>query len=431
MVERVLSSRGETRAVTNGWWVSFCRRHPEIVLRTPATLASARAKASSRESINQYFDVLEDTLDQYDLHGKPNLIFNMDETGFPLDPKPLKTIHIRGEKNPSAVSSGVKHQVTVVACVSAAGQCLPPMVIWDRKTLSPDLAVGEVPGTIYGLSNKGWMDSELFHLWFERHFLRFAPAIRPLLLLMDGHSSHYCPETIHLALKQKVVLFTLPPNTTHLTQPLDKGVFGPFKIHWRKVCHDFRVSHPGQFVTRYNFSRVFSKAWMEAMTCSNILAGFRMTGIFPINRNAVQLPGKSTAATIMEKCDLPYIPLFTPAKRHVVSSESVPSEEDSSPASGDSLLSESPIPNNVDCYQPSIRQNSLVSIAELNVAIPELTLSSIPQKVSQRVLTSEENLRRLDEKKKIKEEALFKKQQRKQLREKNQSKKIKFKSKSK
>ena len=128
--------------------------------------------------------MLQDTLDEYNLHGKPSLIYNMDETGFPLDPKPLNIVHVRGEKNPSSISSGKKSQVTVVGCVSASGQCIPPMVVWDRKTLSPDLAVGEVPGTIY-------MDSELFHLWFQRQFLRYAPAVRPLLLLLDRHSSHY------------------------------------------------------------------------------------------------------------------------------------------------------------------------------------------------------------------------------------------------
>ena len=34
------------------------------------------------------------------------------------------------------------------------------MVIWDRKTLRPELTVGKVPGTIYGLSAKvGWTRS--------------------------------------------------------------------------------------------------------------------------------------------------------------------------------------------------------------------------------------------------------------------------------
>ena len=45
--------------------------------------------------------------------------------------------------------------VTVVGCVSASGQCLPFVIIWDRKALPPELVVGEVPRTIYGLSEKG------------------------------------------------------------------------------------------------------------------------------------------------------------------------------------------------------------------------------------------------------------------------------------
>ena len=90
------------------------------------------------------------------------------------------------------------------------------------------MTLDELPGTIYGLSSKGWIDQELFHLWFEGH-LCYAPLVQPLLLLMDGHSSHYCPDTINLASKSGVILFTLPPNTTHIMQPLDKGCFGPLK----------------------------------------------------------------------------------------------------------------------------------------------------------------------------------------------------------
>ncbi len=73
------------------------------------------------------------------------------------------------------------------------------MVIWDRKTLAPELTTGELPGTIYGLSGNGWMDQELFKVWFSSHFLQYAPSARLILLLLDGHSSHYCPDTIRLA----------------------------------------------------------------------------------------------------------------------------------------------------------------------------------------------------------------------------------------
>ena len=71
---------------------------------------------------------------------KPGQIFNIDETGMPLDPKPLRTIHKRGAQNPFLTTSGDKSQITIVGCVSAAGYCLPPMVIYDRKRLSPEMS---------------------------------------------------------------------------------------------------------------------------------------------------------------------------------------------------------------------------------------------------------------------------------------------------
>ena len=42
----------------------------------------------------------------------------------------------------------------------------------------------------------------VFNMWFHMHFLRYAPPTR---LLMDGHSSHYCPATIRSAAEEKVI----------------------------------------------------------------------------------------------------------------------------------------------------------------------------------------------------------------------------------
>ena len=235
LAERMLYVRGIEIHLSDGWWVSFLKRYPFLTLRTPASLSTARARASDPESIKLYFDLLEETLVENELMSRPGQIYNMDETGLPLDPKPPKTVHVKGTKKAIASTSGDKSQITAVGCVNAVGQAIPPMVIWDRKSMAPALAEGEVPGTIYGLSPKGWIDRELFDLWFTQHFMRYASSERPLLLILDGHSSHYCPDTIKRASEEQVIVFTLPPNTTHLTQPLDKGVFGPLKIYWREV----------------------------------------------------------------------------------------------------------------------------------------------------------------------------------------------------
>ena len=134
IVERVLSARGIEKKVSNGWWQMFLKRYPQLALRTPATLSYARVKASDRDSLNAYFDILEDTLDENNLMSQPCLIFNVDETGLSLNPPPLKAVHIKGQRNPSQCSVGVRQQITVVGCVSAGGQFIPPMVIWNRKS---------------------------------------------------------------------------------------------------------------------------------------------------------------------------------------------------------------------------------------------------------------------------------------------------------
>ena len=48
----------------------------------------------------------------------------------------------------------------------AGGQILPPTVIWNRKKIPPELTNEGFPGTIYGLSSKGWMDQKLLDHWF-------------------------------------------------------------------------------------------------------------------------------------------------------------------------------------------------------------------------------------------------------------------------
>ena len=53
------------------------------------------------------------------------------------------------------------------------------------------------------------MDGETSLKWFEHHFLENAPSGRPLLLLLDGHSSHYNPTFIYGAAQKGVMMSNL------------------------------------------------------------------------------------------------------------------------------------------------------------------------------------------------------------------------------
>ena len=50
----------------------------------------------------------------------------------------------------------------MLACVSATGVAMPPFVIFQRKTMNQELTIGEIPGTLYGCSEKGWINQKLF-----------------------------------------------------------------------------------------------------------------------------------------------------------------------------------------------------------------------------------------------------------------------------
>ena len=62
-------------------------------------LSYARAMASDRDSIDRYYDLLEETLKTNGIYNDPTRIFNCDETGVPLNPKPLKVVGEKGAKS--------------------------------------------------------------------------------------------------------------------------------------------------------------------------------------------------------------------------------------------------------------------------------------------------------------------------------------------
>ena len=126
-------------------------------------------------------------------------------------------------------------------------------------------------------------------------FLNHAGPAQPLLLLLDGHSSHFELSSIQLAEKEGVIILCLPPHTTHESQPLDCGVFGPLKKQWTQVCHDFQQANKGAVISKYVFSRLFSQAWLHALSGHNIIAGFRKCGVYPFNHNAIEILDDSTA----------------------------------------------------------------------------------------------------------------------------------------
>ena len=242
----------------------------------------------NKQSIQNYYDLLEATLKENNLTDCPGQIYNMDETGMPLDPRAPNVVAKAGQKKIRYRQSGKKEQITIIGCGNAVGQSIPPMVIFEGKYLNHEWTIGEIPGTLYGMSGKGWTDHQLFLYWFK-HFLKHANPTRPLLLLLDGHLSHFELSSIKMAAENQVSILCLPPHTTHESQPLDSSVFGPLKKNWTEICHDFQQQNPGAVITKYNFSKLFAQAWLKSLSAQNLISGFKKCGIYPFDRAAIEI----------------------------------------------------------------------------------------------------------------------------------------------
>ena len=208
--------------------------------------------------MEEYYSLLKTTLEEHGIFNNPSCISNMDESGMLLEHKPPRVVARKRTKKIHSRTSGNKSQVTIIACANAAGTTLPPMVIFDGQRFNPEWSKGEIPNMLYGISEKGSTDQELFSFWMTQLFVKFIPPARPVLLLIDGHSSHYEPDTIKLAAEAEIVMLCLPPHSTHVVQPLDVNFFRPLKVYWCEAGHKFVQSNPGRAITKYQFSPLFS-----------------------------------------------------------------------------------------------------------------------------------------------------------------------------
>ena len=109
----------------------------------------------------------------------------------------------------------------------------------------------------------------------------------PVVLFLDGHSSHVSISVAQFCLEHEIILYCLPPHASHILQPLDVAVFGPMKKKWNKSLDDFKRLYRGLSMSRTHFFSVFDKCWKDSTSVENAKAGFRKCGLVPWDRETV------------------------------------------------------------------------------------------------------------------------------------------------
>ena len=185
---------------------------------------------------------------------------------------------------------GRQEWVTVVECICADDDLIPPLIIFKGENLLTSWIPHDLQDKWhFSCNSKGWTSNVHGEMWLTECFDPATKAKakgRKRLLICDGHDSHISAQFVRFCIDHNIVLLLLPPHSSHLLQPLDVGVFSPLK---QAMSSQLRRLYAAEIsrLQKAEWLENYAKARSIAITSNNIHAGWRGAGLFPTNVNRI------------------------------------------------------------------------------------------------------------------------------------------------
>ncbi|XP_039314369.1 tigger transposable element-derived protein 1-like [Solenopsis invicta] len=273
------------------WYEAFLRRHPEISVRVAQNLPKNRASVTE-DILRGWFKEIEQHLIEkqlLDIDGAR--VFNCDESAFYLCPKGERVLVKKGDKAVyNFTQNDEKECLTVLFTTNAMGALVSPMIVFPYERIPYSISQSIPLDWSIGKSENGWMTAETFYEYISNIFEPWLTAHnieRPVILYVDGHSSHMTLPVAQFCMDHQIELIALFPNATHLIQPLDVALFRTLKSSWRNCVNDWRVQNQRN-LRREDFGPLLKIA-IEGVELPRVMSnGFRKCGLSPFSADALQ-----------------------------------------------------------------------------------------------------------------------------------------------
>jgi hypothetical protein len=255
--------------VSESWVTRFLHRHSDkLTTKLSAGIDRDRHKADDGGKYKPYFVLLHAKIKQYGINERNT--YNMDEKGFFVgratrSKRVFSKASLAQKESTAALQDGNREWVTLLACVCASGEALPPALIYQgtagiQSSWVDDL-MDEQHQVFVSHSPTGWSNNELGLTWLQQVFDRYTKAkarIHWRLLILDGHGSHVTREFIEFCDANRILLAIFPPHSTHSLQPLDVVLFSPLSRNYTtELNRSLQRSQGITRITKRNFFRIF------------------------------------------------------------------------------------------------------------------------------------------------------------------------------
>jgi hypothetical protein len=285
MAQKLLSANGDENPLGRKWINGFKRRNKDIKTLIGKLIASERHNGASKEVLQAHFQRFKKVIDDYAV--KPENIWNMDETGTQLGASiATKVLGDARKKSAIVKKPNETEWVSVIECISSAGQTIKPVVIFKGKSVQLQwFNSSEVPDWEYTTSTNGWTSNEIGLKWLTSVFIpeTATKAGDYRVLVVDGHGSHVSIKFMYECEINNIRLFFLPPHTSHVTQPLDLTCFSPIKTRYRKDIQELAALDDSAKVKKERFISAYNKARIDSLTSRTIRNGFKAAGLVPFD----------------------------------------------------------------------------------------------------------------------------------------------------
>jgi hypothetical protein len=182
-----------------------------------------------------------------------------------------------------------RKSVTVIKTIIANGrEPLPPFIIAPGKKIMDNwiskklIRKERIAATPTGYTNNQITLQYMDHLIKES---RAGPEKPWKLLLLNGHESHMTDEFKLRAAENHIKLFYFPSHLTHALQPLDVGIFRPWK-HYHKLAIQNAIHSLDFEYTITSFFHDLTSIREQTMKYHIIVNAFKQSGIWPPSAKA-------------------------------------------------------------------------------------------------------------------------------------------------